>query len=93
MNTSRREPSQRIALFLPSLSGGGAERVAVTLANGFAARGIVVDLVLVSTSGPYLKDVSDAVRVVDLRAGRLVKALWPLIAYWLRENPWLRFPS
>ncbi len=87
MNTSRWEHPQRIALFLPSLSGGGAERVAVTLANGFATRGVVVDLVLVSTSGPYLKDVSDAVRVVDLRAGRVVKALWPLIAYWRREQP------
>jgi len=29
-------PDQPIALYLPSLRGGGAEQVMVTLANGFA---------------------------------------------------------
>lgn len=46
----------------------------VTLANGFAARGYAVDLVLASAVGSYLKDVAPAVRVVDLRAGRVIKA-------------------
>nr|WP_315863208.1 MULTISPECIES: glycosyltransferase [unclassified Thermosynechococcus] len=77
----------RIAIFLPSLAGGGAERVMVTLANGFAARGYAVDLVLASAVGPYLKDVAPAVRVVDLRAGRVIKALWPLVRYLRRERP------
>jgi glycosyltransferase involved in cell wall biosynthesis len=76
-----------VALFLPSLRGGGAERVAVTLANGFAARGFTVDLVLASAEGPYLADVSPRVRVVDLRAGRVTRALWPLVRYWRRERP------
>ncbi|MDR7921524.1 glycosyltransferase [Thermosynechococcus sp. HY213] len=77
----------RIAIFLPSLAGGGAERVMVTLANGFAARGYAVDLVLASAVGPYLKDVAPAVRVVDLRAGRVIKALWPLVRYLRCERP------
>lgn len=38
-------PDRAIALYLPSLRGGGAERVMVTLANGFAERGYAVDLV------------------------------------------------
>ncbi|WKT82986.1 MULTISPECIES: glycosyltransferase [unclassified Thermosynechococcus] len=59
----------------------------VTLANGFAARGYAVDLVLASAVGPYLKDVAPAVRVVDLRAGRVIKALWPLVRYLRRERP------
>lgn len=79
--------SNRVALFLPSLDGGGAERVAVTLVNGMAQRGVAVDLVLASAVGPYLPDVAPQVRIVDLRAGRVSKALWPLSRYLRREHP------
>ena len=77
----------RVGIFLPSLNGGGAERVMVTLANAIAARGFSVDLVLASATGPYLKDVSPAVRLVDLKAGRVIKALLPLARYLHRERP------
>lgn len=75
----------RVAIFIPSLRGGGAERVMVTLANEFSARGYVVDLVMASAEGPYLNDVAPSVRMVDLQAGRVVKSLLPLARY-LRET-------
>lgn len=73
-----------VAFFLPSLEGGGAERVTLNLAGGIAARGHRVDLVLASRTGPFLADVPASVRIVDLGAGRVVRALGPLAA-WLRE--------
>lgn len=76
-----------IAIFLPSLNGGGAERVMVSLANAFAVRGFRVDLVLASAEGPFLADVGDDVRVVDLRVGRVMKALFPLTRYIRDANP------
>ncbi|WP_022705488.1 glycosyltransferase [Pseudorhodobacter ferrugineus] len=76
-----------IALFLPSLRGGGAERVMVTLANGFAARGHRVDLVLARAEGPYLSEVADNVRIVDLDKGRVLASLLPLARYLRRERP------
>lgn len=76
-----------VAIFIPSLRGGGAERVMVTLANAIATRGFKVDLVLATAQGPYLRDVSPAVSVIDLKAGRVSKALWPLIRYLRRERP------
>ncbi|MHC2996426.1 glycosyltransferase [Tepidiphilus sp. HLB4] len=79
--------TERLTIFLPSLRGGGAERVMVTLANAFAERGYATDLVLAAAEGPYLKDVSDQVRVVDLHAGRVSKALLPLARYLRRERP------
>src|SRR3546814_7781418 len=36
---ARRATSAKVALFIPSLHGGGAERVMVSLANGLAAKG------------------------------------------------------
>lgn len=76
-----------IALFLPSLAGGGAERVFVDLANEFAARGRRVDLVLAAAEGPYLHDVSSVVRVVDLGAPRMLRALPRLVRYLRAERP------
>jgi len=77
----------KISIFLPSLNGGGAERVMVTLANAIAARGYTVDLVLASAQGPYLKDVAPDVRIVDLKAGRVIKALLPLMHYLRKSQP------
>ena len=45
---------ERIALYVPSLNGGGAERVMLDLATGLVDRGIRVDLVLVRAEGHSL---------------------------------------
>jgi glycosyltransferase involved in cell wall biosynthesis len=77
----------RVALFVPSLIGGGAERVMVNLADGFAARGLRVDLVLVKASGPYLSEVPDTVRVVELGSSRVSTSLPALVRYLRRARP------
>ena len=77
----------RLAIYLPSLRGGGAERVMVTLANAFAERGFKTDLVLAKAEGPYLKDVSAKVRLVDLGASRVVASLPALVRYLRHERP------
>jgi len=76
-----------VSLFVPSLRGGGAERVMVMLANGFADRGLKVDLVLAQAEGPYLAEVSSAVRIVDLRANRVLASLPGLVRYLRQERP------
>jgi glycosyltransferase involved in cell wall biosynthesis len=84
------EPSrseQPFALFVPSLHAGGAERMMVVLANGIAARGHRVDLVLVRGEGHFRSRVSAAVRLVDLNARRTLGALPALAGYLRRERP------
>lgn len=76
-----------ISIFLPSLRGGGAERALVTLANALIERGYAVDLVLVSKVGPYLKDVSSAVNIVDLKQQRVALCLFSLVAYLRQRRP------
>ncbi len=78
---------KRVALFIPSLHGGGAERVMVSLANGLAAKGLDVDLVLARKAGVYLNDVSPEVSIVDLRVRRTLQTLFPLALYLRRERP------
>ena len=80
-------PARTVALFLPSLAGGGAEQVFVELANEFAARGLQVDLVLGSAKGPCLGDVSSAVHIIDCNATRILRALPPLVRYLRSARP------
>ncbi|HMH56799.1 MAG TPA: glycosyltransferase [Gemmatimonadales bacterium] len=76
-----------IAFFLPSLRGGGAQRVIVNLAHGIIERGLPVDVVLGAATGVFLDQLPPAVRLVDLRARRLLRSIGPLSRYLRRERP------
>ncbi|PVE20346.1 glycosyl transferase [Microvirga sp. KLBC 81] len=78
---------QRIAFFLPSLAGGGAERVIVTLANAMVQRDLTVDLLLSSKSGPYLEELDPRINVHDLGAGRVITSIRPLRHYIRQQKP------
>lgn len=79
--------SGTIALFVPSVRGGGAERVVLNLAQGMSERGLPVDLVLTVTEGPFLNQLPPAVRLVNLGGGRMLRTVGPLAAYLRRERP------
>lgn len=79
---------EKIAVFLPRLAGRGANRVLMTLANGFASSGYQVDLVLAEKTGSLLDVVSSNVSVVDLGSkGGVLKCLPALARYLRTERP------
>lgn len=79
---------KKIALYIPSMNGGGAERVMLTLANALAEKDkISIDLVLNRAGGVYLKDVSDKVNIVNLNTSRVIKSVIPLSKYLKQEKP------
>lgn len=77
----------RIAIFAPSMAGGGAERGAVKLAEGLVRRGFDVDLVLATAEGPRLAEIPAEVRIIDLEARRVLGSLPRLARYLRREKP------
>ena len=79
--------NERLALFLPTLDDGGAERVMLQLAASFSARGRAVDLVVGVPGGPLDAQVPAGPRVVSLGAARTILALPALIRYLRRERP------
>jgi glycosyltransferase involved in cell wall biosynthesis len=83
----RSPEATRIAFFLQDLTGGGAERVMLTLAGGFADRGHDVDLVLVRAAGDLLSDVPSNVRTVTLGTRRTVYSIPRLTRYLRKERP------
>ena len=76
-----------IALFVPSLHGGGAERVMLDIASELASRGVTVHLVLVKAEGHYLDLVPEGVRLIDLNSHRAAASLFKLVRYIRRERP------
>jgi glycosyltransferase involved in cell wall biosynthesis len=74
-----------IAFFLVDLGGGGAEKVMLSLASGFAEKGLKVDLVLVRLEGDYLSLISPNIRVINFASPRLISSL-PLLIKYLRKN-------
>ncbi len=79
--------ARHVALFMPSMRGGGAERVMLNLAHGLVERDVQVDLVLAQGEETYLSRVPDAARVVDLKAKRVLTCIPALRRYLLQERP------
>lgn len=80
-------PPKRLAIFIPSLDDGGAQRLILNLSQGFTERGYNTDLVLVQATGAYQSEIPKLVRVVDLKASRAISSLPALISYLRREQP------
>ena len=76
-----------IALFAPSLHGGGAERVMLDISAELVRRSQPVDLVLVKAEGHYRGMVPEGVRLVDLDSHRTATSLLKLVGYLRRERP------
>ena len=77
---------RRIAIFIQSLTIGGAERMALNLVLGLVQHDIQVDLLLADYSGALLSEVPSQVNVIDLKGKRVLFSLFPLVHY-LRAQP------
>ncbi len=59
---------KHIALLLPELEAGGAQRVILLLAREFVTRGHCVDLVILRATGSLQSEIPDGVNLVNLAA-------------------------
>lgn len=76
-----------IAMLIPSLEGGGAERVFVQLANGLSSQAGKVDLIVAQADGHYRKFVSGAVNLIDFGKPSLLTAIFSLRRYLIDKKP------
>lgn len=76
---------QRVVIFLPSLAGGGAERVMLHLGDGLAKNGFSVDLVVSQLSGEYVSQIPKTLNVINFNKNRLSYSFFKLANY-LRKN-------
>jgi glycosyltransferase involved in cell wall biosynthesis len=77
--------NKKVALFIPSLEGGGAERVMVNLGHTMLEFGLSVDLLAASIKGPYVKQIDPRIRLINFDTKRTLTSFPQLVKY-LREN-------
>lgn len=85
--TSPATAPHRLAVFLPSLEGGGAEGVMTAIMNGLAARGVCIELYLAKASGIHLARLDSQIRIHDLKAGSVLRAIPGLARALQRSQP------
>lgn len=78
---------KKIALYIPSMQGGGAEKVFVTLANYFVSIGYKVDLLLTLKIGPYLEKLDSRINIYELSSKKTSFDLFRLVNYLKNNTP------
>ena len=82
--------ARRIGIFVEHLGSGGAEKVAVVLANGLADKGFAVDILMWHGGGTNLRDLSPQVTRIDFSAGRpayVLRVIRSLMQYLRQQKP------
>lgn len=80
--------SRRKVLFIiPSMAGGGAERVFSLLVKHVDRGGFEPALALLKKEGPFLTDIPADVEVIDLKSEKSRYAVWKIIRLVRRRRP------
>lgn len=79
--------SAPIAIFLPSLRGGGAERAMLNFASELLERSYPVDIVVARHDGALTEIAPAGARIVDFGCSRVAKTLPQLVRYLNQVTP------
>jgi glycosyltransferase involved in cell wall biosynthesis len=80
-------PPPDIAIYLRTIYDCGVDRVMANLAQGFIDQGLRVDLLLNSMGGKLLGQFPGEVRIINLKAPRLLSGLPKVIQYLRQARP------
>lgn len=86
----------KVALLIPKLTTGGAQRVIVNLANGLSRKNYEVDVVVDNKRGRFCSKLSNEVTLADLNAQGILP-IWPRVSalsdYLSSEQPDVLFSA
>lgn len=79
--------TKKIAIILPTLGGGGAERLHIELANQFVSAGYAVDLILFKEEGALIPMTGEQIEIINLNAKQIRNGFFPLIRLFKKNKP------
>ena len=77
----------KLCIVTPSLAGGGAERIAVNLANYYTKKGIETTLMALRGDGPYKSQIDPEVNFIDLDVSRVRYSLGRIYKELMAQQP------
>lgn len=84
---------KKIFFFIPSLRGGGAERVLSILLNHINSSSFDPYLVLLQKEGAYLNSIPEHIPILDLQASRVRYAIFKIVRFIFHSKPDLVFST
>jgi glycosyltransferase involved in cell wall biosynthesis len=85
--------NKNITFCIPSLNGGGAEKVTMLLANELCARGWIVTFLMSRLEGPFLNRLNKNIRLVPLGNKNISKNVFAIAKYLRNEKPTIFYSS
>tara|TARA_B100001996_G_scaffold110537_1_gene83653 strand:+ start:4950 stop:6059 length:1110 start_codon:yes stop_codon:yes gene_type:complete len=76
-----------VTFFLPNFHIGGAQKVALEIANGLSKRGKNIEIIVLNDEGLFKKNVSGQIKVKIIGKKRVILSLKYLIEYFKAINP------
>lgn len=81
-------PNRRpVAIFIPSLAGGGAERAILEIARRLTRHNFTIDLLVARRDGAFSDLVPEQVRLINMQSWKTLTCLPKLIRYIRHEQP------
>lgn len=80
--------NKTIALFIPTLYGGGAEKAFVSLGIALSNRGYNIDFLVRNNQNPIKKEFSKKIQIVDFNKKRMARTIIPLMVYLISTKPY-----
>lgn len=74
----------KVAFFMPTLGGGGAERVIVNIINELSKHHNNIDLILAKGFGEYKDEINNSINIINLSSNSIWKSFIPFYNY-IRE--------
>jgi glycosyltransferase involved in cell wall biosynthesis len=84
---------KEIAFLIPSMAGGGAQKVTLLLANELCKRGWDISLLIANAEGVYLKRLDKNIKIISLGKRNISGNVFEIARYLKRSRPALFFSS
>lgn len=78
---------KKIFFILPSLHGGGAEKITINLAREISKQGYFVEIILFEKKGIYLEEIEKEIKIFSLNAKKIRSSIIPLFIYLKKNKP------